>query len=533
MLKALIKKQYYECFRAYFVNVKTGKARSKAGIAGMFVFFAVLMLFLCSVFFGMSLLLGSLFEVGLSWLYFALMGVVSVALGTFGSVFSTFSTLYMAKDNELLLSMPIPPSKILITRMTLVYGLGLLYSGVVWLPAIVYSWLFTGPSALSVVFGLLLLPIIALFVTVLTCVLGWVVALIASHVKKKSFLTVVLSLVFFGLYYFVCFRMSDFMETLVTNSGAVSQGMKTWGNLFYQLGQAADGGIVAMVIFTGITLALFALCFYVLSRSFTHIVTKTPTVGKSAVKATVSKAQDVKSALFKRELKRFTASATYMLNCGLQIAILPILAVIAIIKRDALQEALIVFSGMIPEITTLLPLIVLSAVCLILSIGDISTPSISLEGKHLWILRSLPVAGKEVLDAKLNLHVALNVCPAVITVIVLGWCVAIDWQTIVFMAVFVWMFVWIIGEIGLILGLKRPNFNWTTETMPIKQSMNVMLSMLADWALTVLVCGGGYLLRSTVSVGTYVTFAAVAVALAARMLKRWLDTKGGALFSAL
>ena len=145
----------------------------------------------------------------------------------------------------------------------------------------------------------------------------------------------------------------------------------------------------------------------------------------------------------------------------------------------------------------------------------------------------MPVAGKEVLDAKLKLHVALNVCPAVITVIVLGWCVAIDWQTIVFMAVFVWMFVWIIGEIGLILGLKRPNFNWTTETMPIKQSMNVMLSMLADWALTVLVCGGGYLLRSTVSVGTYVAFAAVAVALAARMLKRWLDTKGDALFSAL
>ena len=533
MFKALIKKQYYECFRTYFVNAKTGKARSKAGVAGLFIFFTALMLFLCSAFFGMSLLLGRLFEVGLSWLYYALTGVVSIALGTFGSVFSTYSTLYMAKDNELLLSMPIPPSKILITRMSLVYGLGLLYSGVVWLPAIVYSWIFTSPSAPSVIFGLLLLPVIALFVTVLTCVLGWVVALIASHVKKKSFLTVVLSLVFFGLYYFVCFRMSDFMEALVTNSGAVSQGMKTWGNLFYQLGQAADGGIVAMLLFTGITLALFALCFYVLSRSFTHIVTKTPTVGKSAVKATAGKAQDVKSALFKRELKRFTASATYMLNCGLQIAILPILTVIAVIKRDALQEILTAFSSMIPEITPLLPLIVLAVVCLILAIGVISTPSISLEGKHLWILRSLPVTGREVLEAKLRLHVALNIGPAVLAVVVLGWCVAIDWQTIVFMAVFVWMYVWLTGEIGLILGLKRPNFNWTMETMPIKQSMNVMFSWLIGWGLIVLVCGGGYLLRSTVSVGTYVAFAMVAVALAARMFKRWLDTKGDALFSAL
>lgn len=533
MFKALIKKQYYECFRTYFVNAKTGKARSKAGVAGLFIFFAALMLFLCSAFFGMSLLLGRLFEVGLSWLYYALTGVVSIALGTFGSVFSTYSTLYMAKDNELLLSMPIPPSKILITRMSLVYGLGLLYSGVVWLPAIVYSWIFTSPSAPSVIFGLLLLPVIALFVTVLTCVLGWVVALIASHVKKKSFLTVVLSLVFFGLYYFVCFRMSDFMETLVTNSGAVSQGMKTWGNFFYQLGRAADGGIVPMLLFTGITLALFALCFYVLSRSFTHIVTKTPTVGKSAVKATAGKAQDVKSALFKRELKRFTASATYMLNCGLQIAILPILTVIAVIKRDALQEILTAFSSMIPEITPLLPLIVLAVVCLILAIGVISTPSISLEGKHLWILRSLPVTGREVLEAKLRLHVALNIGPAVLAVVVLGWCVAIDWQTIVFMAVFVWMYVWLTGEIGLILGLKRPNFNWTMETMPIKQSMNVMFSWLIGWGLIVLVCGGGYLLRSTVSVGTYVAFAMVAVALAARMFKRWLDTKGDALFSAL
>lgn len=533
MLKALIKKQFCECFRTYFVNVKTGKARSRAGIVGMFVFFAVLMLFLCSVFFGMAFLLGGLFDAGLAWLYYALMGVVSIALGTFGSVFSTFSTLYMARDNELLLSMPIPPAKIIITRVTLVYGLSLLYSGTVWLPAIVYSWLFAAPGALSVVFGLLLCPVIALFVTVLTCALGWVVALIAARVKKKSFLTVVLSLVFFGLYYFVCFRMSHFMETLIANSAAVGQGLKTWGNLLYQLGRAADGGIVAMVIFTGVTLALFALCFFALSRSFAHIVTKTPTVGKSEVRVSAGKVQDVRSALFRRELKRFTASATYMLNCGLQIAILPVLAVLAVIKRHELQSLVVAFSGMIPEVQTLLPLIVLLAVCLILSIGVITTPSISLEGRQLWILRTLPVTGREVLAAKLRLHVTLNVCPAVLAVVVMGWCVAIDWQTLVFMAVFAYVFLWILGAIGLILGLKRPNFNWTVETMPIKQSMNVMFCWLAGWVLIAIVCLGGYLLRSTVSIATYIPVTIAVLVLAARALKHWLDTEGAALFDSL
>ena len=46
MLKTLIKKQYQECFRSYFVNPKTGKRRSKWGIFGMFVFFTAVMLFL-------------------------------------------------------------------------------------------------------------------------------------------------------------------------------------------------------------------------------------------------------------------------------------------------------------------------------------------------------------------------------------------------------------------------------------------------------------------------------------------------------
>ncbi|MDO4811116.1 MAG: hypothetical protein Q3985_04135 [Eubacteriales bacterium] len=533
MLKALIKKQYQECFRTYFVNVKTGKARSKAGMAGMFVLFAVLMLFLCGAFFGMAFLLGDLITAGLPWLYYALMGMVSIALGTFGSVFNTFSTLYLAKDNELLLSMPIPSSKILTTRMTLVYGLSLLYSGVVWLPAIVYSWIFSSPSVLSVIFGILLLFIIALFVTVLTCVLGWVVALVAVRVKKKSFVTVVLSLVFFALYYFVCFRMSDFMTALVNNSEAVSQGVKTWGNFLYQLGQAANGGIVGMVIFTGITLALFALCFYVLSKSFTRIVTKTPATSKVTAKATAAKAQDVKSALFKRELKRFTSSATYMLNCGLGIVILPILAVVALVKRAGLQDALTMFADMVPGITPLVPFIMLAAVCMIIAINGISTPSISLEGKNLWILRTMPVSGRDVLEAKLNLHVVLNSIPAVITTAILGWCVDADIATIALMAVFSWVFVWFTGAFGLILGLKRPNFNWTVESMPIKQSLNVLLSYLMGWVLVIVVCAGAYLLRNTFSAQTYLALAVAVVAIGARFLKNWLNTKGDALFNAL
>ena len=62
-----------------------------------------------------------------AWLYRALMGIVSVTLGVFGSVFNTFSTLYQAKDNDLLFAMPITERSVLTARLSGVYTMGLMY----------------------------------------------------------------------------------------------------------------------------------------------------------------------------------------------------------------------------------------------------------------------------------------------------------------------------------------------------------------------------------------------------------------------
>ena len=141
MLKTLVKKQFQESFRSYFLDRKTGKSRSKGKVLFYFALFGVLMLFMLVMFFGIAALLGEqLMPAKLTWLFFAMMGVLSLMLGTFGSVFNTFSQLYLAKDNDFLFSLPIPFSKILISRMIHVYGMSLLYSGMVWIPATVYFW---------------------------------------------------------------------------------------------------------------------------------------------------------------------------------------------------------------------------------------------------------------------------------------------------------------------------------------------------------------------------------------------------------
>ena len=141
MLKTLIKKQYMELFRSYFVNQKTGQPRSHGKVIGMFVLFGFLMVFSSAMFFLVAAGLGSsLLEMGLGWLYFTILGMLAVLFGTFGSVFNTYAGLYRAKDNDLLISMPIPPGRILFARVSGVYGLSLLYSALVWVPACIYYW---------------------------------------------------------------------------------------------------------------------------------------------------------------------------------------------------------------------------------------------------------------------------------------------------------------------------------------------------------------------------------------------------------
>ena len=153
MLGILIKKQLMEIFRGYFYDTKKNKARSKWATIGLIVLFAILMIgLLGGMFFGLAYsLCEPLCAFGLDWLYFALMGLVAIVLGIFGGVFTTFTGLYLAKDNDLLLSMPIPVRTIVAGRLVTVYLLGLMYSGVVTVPAVIVYWMTVKPGAAQII----------------------------------------------------------------------------------------------------------------------------------------------------------------------------------------------------------------------------------------------------------------------------------------------------------------------------------------------------------------------------------------------
>ncbi|MEI3339931.1 MAG: hypothetical protein V8R80_08310 [Eubacterium sp.] len=73
----------------------------------------------------------------LDWLYFLLTGLIGIALGAFGSIFNTYASLYQAKDNAFLPSMPIPVTQLLTVRLSGVYVMGLFYQLLVMVPVLI------------------------------------------------------------------------------------------------------------------------------------------------------------------------------------------------------------------------------------------------------------------------------------------------------------------------------------------------------------------------------------------------------------
>ena len=486
MLKVLLKKQLAEIFRSYFYNAKTNKRRSVGSTVGFFILYAFLMLVICGGLFGTLAfsLCRPLVAAGLDWLYFTLLSLIAVALGTFGSVFNTYSGLYLAKDNDLLLSMPIRVRDIMIARLLGVYLMGLLYSGIVLLPVAVIYLIFAPVTALTVVGILLLILLISVVVLLLSCLLGWVVAKISLKLKNKSFITVLVSLIFLAAYCFIYFKAQGAITALVSNAEAWGEKFRNGAYPLYLLGKVGTGDPFAMVVWIVAVAILTALLWWLMSRSFLRIATSTGNTAKAVYREKAARVRSASSALLGKEFARFTKSPAYMLNCGLGLLFLLVAVVLLLVKGGSVIAVLEAegLSGLIDG----MPLFLCVMLGFIIGTIDITAPSVSLEGKSLWLAQSLPVTPWQVLRAKLSVQVILS-APLVLLCSVAGIVLLRPSPlTAVLTIVLPQVMVLFQALFGLTLNLLRPVLNWSNEIYPIKQSMSVFVALFGGWLIGLL-----------------------------------------------
>ena len=531
MVKLLLKKQLSEIFRSYFYDAKKNKPRSKASTVSLIVLYVLLMVGVIGGMFTLFSigLCAPLHEAGLDWLYFTLFALVGVLMGVFGSVFNTFSGLYQAKDNDLLLSLPIPVRTLMASRLLTVYLMGLMYSAVVILPAVIVYWVTVSAAPMALLGGVLLTALISIFVLTLSCALGWVVAKVSRKLKHKSFITVIVSLAGLAIYYFFVFKAQTAIEQLVANAAVYGEKIKGAAHPLYIFGLTGTGDVTAMLLSAAVIIALFALTWTLLSHSFLQITTASGASGKAVYREKAVKRRSIDGALFGKELARFTASPNYMLNSGLGILLLPISGILLLWKGGTVVPLL---NEVFASQSGCAEVLLCTGVCAIASMNDMATPSVSLEGKSLWLAQSLPVKPWQVLRAKLKVQLALTALPALVPLVCMTFILPV---TAALPLVFAEALAYITFSacLGLTLGVARANLTWTSELMPIKQSLAVTIALFGGW-LYAIAFAGLYLWQGwKLGAAAYLAIAAAVTFAVTALLLRWLKTKGAQRFAML
>ena len=528
MFKALIKKQFYETLAFLFLNGKDGKKRSPLAMLG----FSILMVYAFGSIGAMFWLLGDtlcvpLVQSGLGWLYFALMGGIATTIGVIGSVFITKSKLYEAKDNELLLSMPISPKLILLSRMLSLYLFTLLFEALVLVPAFACYMVQVGVTFTACVFQILIFLVSPFGALAICCLLGWLLSVLTAKLPKKNLFTILLFLVFFIGYFYLYEKVNDYLNYVLMHGEAVGETIKTVLFPLWKMGQAAQGGVMAFVWFALIFIGMFAIVYLLLSVTFLRIITAQRGEAAPIYKEKEVKKRSVSAALFVREFRRLIKSPIYLLNASLGSIMTVLFAVLTVINGDLFGIETYSIGR------DYMALIFAVTLCFIAVMNIITASSVSLEGETLWQVRVLPVDSWHILKAKIHLHFVVSALPAVFATIIMGITLEVGvWYT-TSICILSTVCVTFAAAMGLAVNLKFPNLKWTNEAAAVKQSASVMIAMFGGMGAVLLLLGGYFLFGRYLPAMGYIWICCGILLLVSIALLIWLKKRGIKIFESL
>lgn len=262
MLRSLWKLQW----KQFAARMKKGNGKKTSGgwLAFLMLFFVVCMEILMFVVFAE---LVPLCEMGLTWLYFAMAGTAALALSMLGSVFMTQAQLYDAKDNERLLSMPIPPKYILLTRIAMLFTTTAGYTLAVLLPAFgIYAFSY-GASATMIIGWLFTFVALSLISQSVCCALGWVLHKLLSRLRNKAVVSLLYMVIFMAVYWYFYANVNSFLSGLVMQGTQIAGAMKyVWP--LYAIGMACGGSLLHTLLVTLLSAAIALFTLWRLSASF-------------------------------------------------------------------------------------------------------------------------------------------------------------------------------------------------------------------------------------------------------------------------
>lgn len=529
MLKILLKQQIARYFATFTIDSKTGKRRKRSAMIPYMILYVYVFGMLTFNFVSIAgPVCPILVDLELSWYYFLMMGLYGLTFTMLLSALSSYNTLYQCKDNELLLSMPIKPQQVLLSRLIPSCIMSMVFVAIALIPTYVIYFINCRFNLLYVFCGLLMLIFISVIGFALSGVLGFLIAQVQARLKKKNIATILLALIF-GLGYGVGYtliqsKMSEFILSLQSHEQTLNN-----NPILVKLGSAFTGDLSGIAIALTGSLVLGFAVYYLLTSTFLKMVTFKKGFKKVLFKNSMIKAKGYNSALIRRELTHLSKNSLYLMNVclGTFMQIVGAIVILCFSKSiSGLLEAFVDFRFLFAPI-------IMGVSILFACMNDMTSIMISIEGKSLWLLKALPYKTEQVLQAKLNTHFLFTCIPTALLTLSLSIVVKLPVIQALLCLMTGIIYGIFSGCVGLLIDLKNPKLNCLSEQVAIKQNTNVLIAVGIDFSVLLILGGFYYLTMKLIGTTTYMVLALIVLAIVTLRLYSKVMTKGVESFNEL
>ncbi|MDL2295669.1 hypothetical protein LJC18_02550 [Lachnospiraceae bacterium OttesenSCG-928-E19] len=390
------------------------------------------------------------------------------------NLFNVSGVMFAYGDYDMLMSFPIKTSTVILSKFLSLYLPSVFCSLSYMIPIGMKYCNYKGQSPASYIYWIVGGILVPLVPVTLAVVLGAIIIWITSKSIHKNILNSVLSLVI-GWMFIPIFNLSGTKGTHNVQNGAVGllESFYSPAILFNKAMEA--NSILLFLLFVFLSVAWCVFFLKILGVYYKRLNTGITTFGRHGdYEVSEIKAKNPIKALVKKEVQRFLNCPPYTMNTLLWL----IIALAGSIAFCVIGETKIMALSKIPEFGRIIGQVTPLVLATILGLCNTTSMSLSLEGKNLWILESLPLSSKTIFTSKILFNLILQIPVGFICSLLLAFSIKMDLFTMIMLFVMPMVYSFTNTVVGMYFNIKYPHFQWVSEMEVIRGSLSNILTKM-------------------------------------------------------
>lgn len=485
-------------------NLNIFKIKGKKNISIFLTTFVILYIMYIAYFYSEQLMI-PLQPLGLSYIALTLFSIAIVILLFMREINNSQGLLFDAQDNDLLFSMPIKKSNILIVRIIKMLLFDYILEIIFFIPVLIKYVLLNSPSITFYIVSIIFLLLLPLIPIIIACIVGYIIKSISILFKRKKLAQIITSLIFVFLIIILSFNIGQIFDNLVAKATSINDLIS---KIYLPIGLYVDLinklDILKLIILIVISIVPFILFILLFSKYYDKIINSSKEVTNKKIKEnklTKITSHSIIKTLIIKEIKNYFSIPIYVVNTILSPIMALIFSIALIFKYDGVISTLTSpeIGLTISQIIEYSPYLFIAIIVVLLSISSITASSISLEGKRYPLLKSLPIKEKDIFLSKLLLNDIILIPAFIISALIYIVIFKIYNINILFIIISCIILPHINGQIGLLINLRFPKLKFNSEMEVVKQSMSVAICVFGNMILASLLIYSFIRLMSIVS----------------------------------